>query len=254
MQVSVLASGSKGNSVFIEIDGVNILIDAGISARRIKKELAALSVDVSELAAIFITHEHRDHISGLVTLLRQYNLPVYSRKETFQAMYCLKDLPEGCCHAIGSSLRLGGITVKAFNISHDAADPVGYMVEGSEKCTVATDLGFVTSNVQEAMENSDILVLEANHDPDMLKRGSYPRVLQQRILGSRGHLSNSEAAWALARLKHKPQQVLLAHLSEQNNKPELARDTIQTILDKQGECAGICFQLASQTECVSSQI
>ena len=145
MQVSVLASGSKGNSIFIEMDGTRVLVDAGISARRIRKSLEELAVDVSSLDGIFITHEHRDHIGGLRTLSRQYHLPIYTRQDTFQSMYCVDELPADCFHEVGDGLQLGRVRIQPFNIPHDAADPVGYMLLGSSKCTVATDLGFVTS-------------------------------------------------------------------------------------------------------------
>jgi len=255
MQVSVLASGSKGNSIFIELDGTRVLVDAGISARRIKKSLAELQVDVSTLDGIFITHEHRDHINGLRTLSRQYHLPIYTREDTFRSMYCAAEVPEECFHEVGDGLRLGKVRIQAFNIPHDAADPVGYVLSGSRKCTVATDLGFVTSNVQAAMEQSDVLVLEANHDPELLRQGSYPWPLKQRILGNRGHLSNSDAAWALARLKRRPRQVLLAHLSAENNRPEVARDTVLDILRQQGiQDAASRLLITSQEERVSYQI
>ena len=234
MQVSVLASGSKGNATFIEMDGTRILVDAGISARRIKNALADISVDVASLDGIFITHEHRDHIGGLKTLSKQYHLPIFTRAATFRNMFCAKDIPADCFNEIGNGVQLGGLRIDAFNISHDAADPVGYAVKGSTKCTVATDLGFVTSNVQAAIEESELLVLEANHDSDMLRNGKYPWALKQRIMSNRGHLSNTDAAWTLARMKCKPDKVLLAHLSEENNKPETAIDTVLDILIKQG--------------------
>jgi phosphoribosyl 1,2-cyclic phosphodiesterase len=251
MRVSVLASGSKGNSIFVEMDGMRFLVDAGISARQIQKGLATLAVDIASINGVFITHEHRDHIKGLVTLSRKYHLPIFTRSDTFRSMYCVQDIPQECFHDIGDFLRIGSVSVGAFNLSHDAADPVGYTIEGSQKFTVATDLGFVTSSVQAAMESSDVLVLEANHDPDMLKNGSYPWPLKRRIMSNRGHLSNSDAAWALVRLKEKPPKVFLAHLSEKNNRPLLARDTVRDILTEQGMQTGIELQLASQEEIVS---
>jgi phosphoribosyl 1,2-cyclic phosphodiesterase len=254
MQVSVLASGSKGNSTFVEMDGMRVLIDAGISARRIRKSLDEINVNVADLDGIFLTHEHRDHISGLTTLSKQYHLPIFTRRDTFQSMYCVDTIPADCFNEIGAAMQLGSITIGAFNISHDAADPVGYTLQGNEgKCTVATDLGFVTSSVQEALDNSDVLVLEANHDPELLKNGSYPWALKQRILSNRGHLSNSDAAWALVRMQKKHTRVFLAHLSEENNRPEVARDTICDILEKQGDILGINIdiRLTRQNETVN---
>ena len=252
MQVSVLASGSKGNSTYIEMDGTRLLVDAGVSTRRIRQELAVLDVDIRTLDGIFITHEHRDHIKGLTTLSKQYHVPIFTRQQTFSSMYCVDTIPPECFQEIKDTVRLGRLSVEAFNIPHDAADPVGYRIRGSRCCTVATDLGFVTSSVQAAIEGADVLVLEANHDPELLQRGSYPWSLKQRILGNRGHLSNSDAAWALARMKQRPKQVLLAHLSEENNRPEVARDTVLDILQQQGiqDAAGRLL-LTSQEQRVS---
>ncbi len=254
MQVSVLASGSKGNSIFVEIGGTKLLVDAGISARRIKKSLGEIAVGVEELDGILITHEHRDHIGGLRTLSKQYGLPIYTREDTFRAMYCAAEIPTSCCRPIGSAFEIGQLSIEAFNISHDAADPVGYAICCRDlKCTIATDLGFVSSSVQAALDNSDLLVLEANHDPDLLRQGSYPWPLKQRILSNRGHLSNNDAAWALVRMKKKQTQVLLAHLSEENNRPAVAQATICDIIERQGCGLGdeLAIHLAKPNETVT---
>lgn len=234
MRVSVLASGSKGNAVYVEMDGARFLIDAGISATRIKKGLAARGVDAAELDGILITHEHRDHIAGLTTLSKWYHLPIFSRRATFEHMSCRTQLPADCLNPITDGLRVAGVQVTSFSISHDAADPVGYRITGSGCCTLATDLGFVTSSVQAAIEGADTLILEANHDPEVLRNGTYPWSLKRRILSNRGHLANADAAWALARMRKKPAQVFLAHLSEENNRPEIARQTVDDILRQQG--------------------
>lgn len=246
MQVVVLASGSKGNAVYVEIDGTKILIDAGISATRIKKRLAEEQVDVSSLDGILVTHEHRDHIAGLATLSKWYHLPIFSRLATIEHMSCRRQIPDECFHPIEGAFRLGGLTIDPFKIPHDAADPVGYRVMGSSNCTLATDLGFVTSSVQAAIEGADILILEANHDPEVLKHGDYPWPLKRRILSNRGHLANADAAWALVRMKKRPQHVFLAHLSEKNNTPQLAADTVGSILSRQG--VSLALTLAAQDE------
>ena len=232
MQVSVLASGSKGNATFVAIDGAKILVDAGISATRIKKALAAEGVEAADLDAVLLTHEHSDHIAGLRTLTKWYRLPIYSRAATLA--HLPREIPRALCHAVEGSFRLAGVQVLPFSVPHDAADPVGYRITGGQQVTTCTDLGFVTSTVQAALEGSDVLVLEANHDPAVLKEGRYPWPLKRRILGTRGHLANADAAWAIARLKRAPQQVFLAHLSAENNRPELARETVETILARQG--------------------
>ena len=249
MQVSVLASGSKGNAVYVEMDGVRLLIDAGISATRIKKALAAEGVDPASLDGVLVTHEHRDHVAGLVTLSKWYRLPIFTRRATIEHMGCRSSVPADCFHPIEETFCLSGLRVEAFHIPHDAADPVGYRICGSERCTLATDLGFVTSDVQAAIDGADVLVLEANHDPEVLRNGSYPWPLKRRILSNRGHLANSDAAWALVRMKKRPSKVFLAHLSEENNRPELARDTVQRILAGQGLEQEIL--LTSQTQAVS---
>ncbi|WP_196604505.1 MBL fold metallo-hydrolase [Pectinatus haikarae] len=254
MHVSVLASGSKGNTIFVEIDNTLLLIDAGISARRINKSLTDIGVDIRDICGVIITHEHRDHINGLPTLCKKYHLPVYSRAATFKAMYCLEKLPLDCLHPIKENFQVGGLSVDAFSISHDAADPVGYSIRSShEKCTVATDLGFVTSTVQEAIDESDVLVLEANHDQRMLREGAYPWALKQRIMGNKGHLSNDDAAWALVRMKKHNPYVFLAHMSEENNCPSVAKQTITEIIQRQGIKLGtdITIQLAKQNETVT---
>ncbi len=251
MRVSILASGSKGNAAFIEMDGRRLLVDVGIGVRRLKKGLASLAVVPESLDAVLITHEHSDHIRGLAALLRACPLPVYSRPATLRAL-ARAGLPPDCLHVVHDELTLGGVRVTAFSLSHDAADPVGYTIRGSRQCTVATDLGFVTGAVQSAIEGADALVLEANHDPALLRQGSYPWPLQQRILGNRGHLANSEAAWALARMKKRPAKVFLAHLSAENNRPELAGDTVRGILhDQRIPLADMDIALARQDEIVS---
>lgn len=254
MHVSVLASGSKGNSTFVEINNTRLLIDAGISARRVSKSLEQLGVDIKGLDGIIITHEHRDHISGLPMLCKKYGLPLYSREDTFKAMYCLKDLPLECINPIEQNFCIGGLSIDAFSTSHDAADSVGYSLHGKkEKCTLVTDLGFVTSTVQEAIDGSDVLILEANHDQKMLRSGSYPQSLKQRILGKFGHLSNNDAAWALARMKKNNPYVFLAHMSEENNCPSVMKETITQIIENQGIKPGrdLTLCLAKQNEMVS---
>lgn len=250
MQVTVLASGSKGNSVFVEMEGVKLLVDAGISTRRIKQELSQIGQDIAELDGVFITHEHSDHISGLATLAKKYHIPVFSRPDTFRAMSCYKDLPLDTVNPIVDQVRLGRVAVRAFGIPHDAADPVGYAVLGSSKCVVATDMGFVSSQLRQELEGARVLVLESNHDTDMLKNGSYPWPLKQRILSNRGHLSNTDAAWTIVHLKQRPQKVFLAHLSEKNNTPQLALETVNSILQQQGAGA-VEIHMTSQNSSVS---
>ncbi|MBQ9377152.1 MAG: MBL fold metallo-hydrolase [Schwartzia sp.] len=247
MRVSVLASGSKGNATFVEMDGVRVLIDAGISARRIAQGLSALSVPLSALDAILVTHEHSDHIAGLRTLLKRTTAPLYARPGTLRALP--EELPGERLCALHDMTEIGPVRVSAFSIPHDAADPVGYVLSGSGRCVVATDIGHVTEEVRGAVEGADILVLEANHDVTMLRKGPYPWPLKQRILGARGHLANDEAARTLARLRRPPKRVFLAHLSETNNLPELAEQTVRGILAAGGRSC-LELTLARQDEMV----
>ena len=252
MRLSVLASGSKGNAVLVEMDGTRLLVDVGIGLRRLKACLTALGLSLDALDGVLLTHEHRDHVAGLGALLREVPLPVYSRPGTIAALPQRELLPSACLHPFRGDMTLGAVQVAPFPLSHDAAEPVGYRVRGSRTCTVATDLGFVTGAVQDAIEGTDVLVLEANHDPATLRQGRYPWPLKQRILSNRGHLSNLDAAWTLARMKKRPAQVFLAHLSEENNRPAPAKETVQDILRRQGvELSGIAIALATQQEMVS---
>ena len=233
LRVAMLASGSKGNAAYIELDGTRLLIDAGISARRITRSLADLGVDAASLDGVFITHEHSDHIKGLPTLLKQYHLPLFAPPATLRAIRESLAVPEDTFTPLTGNVMLGAVSVKSFSTLHDAVSPVGYAVCGSEKCALATDLGFLTNDVMTAIEGADALILEANHDRELLQRGSYPWHLKQRILSNRGHLSNSAAAWALVRLKKRPRAVFLAHMSQENNRPELVEETVRTILAQQ---------------------
>jgi len=244
MQVHVLASGSTGNAILLDFKHTKILVDAGISTRRIKNSLAELGTCIEELDGVFITHEHRDHVSGLATMTKKYNVPVYASMNTWRAMSCRELIPPSCCNVLPESLDIGQVKIEPFSISHDAADPVGFsFYNESIKCSVVTDLGFVTESVKKAIALSDVLVLESNHDIDMLEKGAYPWHLKRRIMSNRGHLSNFDAGWTLARLEKKPtMQVFLAHMSQKNNDPELAMDTVSSILTEQG------YKLGSEIE------
>ena len=233
MQVSILGSGSKGNSVYVELDGVRLLIDAGISASRIVKALRTSGVQPQDIDAVLITHEHIDHVRGLKTLAKQYHLPILATKGTLSGIEGASAFQTEM-QTISGDFTVNGVTVRSFPISHDAAEPCGFRITGSACCTIATDLGVVTDAVQDAMEGADVLVLEANHDADLLRQGGYPWPLKRRILSNRGHLANGDAAWALTRMKKPPRKVYLAHLSEENNRPVLARDTVTSILASRG--------------------
>lgn len=232
MEIHILASGSTGNAAFLRFGDTGILIDAGISARRIEKGLAEVGFHAGDLSAVLITHEHNDHIRGLDVLIRRHQIPVYTRGRTWENIPCRKDLPGHCCRNIEKEFSIHQVGVSTVDISHDAADPIGFVFHHEEKkIVIATDIGVVTPAVENALEMADAAVLEANHDLDMLQNGPYPRFLKQRILSSHGHLSNLSAARLLSRIKHPMgMQVFLAHLSQQNNHPDLAERTVQEFL------------------------
>lgn len=232
MQLHILASGSTGNAVFIELGGRKLLIDAGISNRRIEKGLAAVGIQVDTLDGVLITHEHSDHIKGLEVLTKRHHVPIFARPATWSAIPGRDKIPRELRRELGNSLDLGDLKIELFPISHDAADPVGYcFYYKNSKWVLATDLGIVTRGVAEALAYADVAILESNHDLEMLTTGPYPAFLKKRIKGKQGHLSNHDAGQLLARIpRAKAMQVFLAHLSQQNNLPSLAVQTVSEVL------------------------
>lgn len=251
--VIMLASGSKGNASLISCSGGNFLVDVGISCRMLTSRLKNTGCLPEDIDGVFITHEHTDHIKGLAGFLKKYQVPVYSSEKTWRAILAKDNtIDRRFCRIMGAGLQCGGVTVASFSIPHDAADPHGYTFScGGSKCTYLTDTGFVTAAAREAAEGADTLILEANHDVEMLKNGIYPPALKQRILSTRGHLSNDSAGWMLAQLKKIPEHVILAHLSQDNNRPQLARDTVSNILDSSGKLRGTKIFIASQDHVVT---
>ena len=249
--VSMLASGSKGNAAYIRCGKTNILIDAGISCRRIEQGLKRYGCALGDLDAVFITHEHSDHVNGLTTLLKRTDMPVYTTAETWQAIGRKVEGFQDRFVRLTRRVGLKDIQVIPFAISHDAVRPVGYTVcHGESKITLATDLGCVSPDVAAAAAYADILILEANHDEGMVRNGSYPYPLQQRILGRWGHLSNKTAAGFLSSLPRRGMiKVLLAHRSEHNNTPALTVQTMRDVLTSHGLVIGqdILLRLASAT-------
>lgn len=238
MEVSVLASGSTGNAVCIRTGETRILIDGGISTRAITRKLADIDMDVRMLDAVLITHEHHDHTKGLVTFGKKYDVPIYARYDAWRAMPTVaKAVPQQNRRILRESLEIGQCKVEVFDTSHDAADPVGFSIFSEDKkFSLATDLGCVSSRVKTALRASDFLVFESNHDVEMLKQGSYPAYLKRRILSSQGHLSNEEAGHILADVARDKAhtQIMLAHLSRENNQPQLAKTTVEKILENAG--------------------
>lgn len=252
-KVAMLASGSKGNAALIKAGEEYFLIDMGLSCRELTNRLKKVGVSPEQLKAIFITHEHSDHIKGLETFTKKYTVPLYSSDNTWRAIVnCLKNIKRDNLYTMRGEITLGEVKISSFIIPHDANDPHGYYFTSpnGEKCTYLTDTGFVTDVVQKAVEGADILILESNHDVEMLKNGSYPYELKRRILSTLGHLSNESAGNLLAELDCLPKQIVLAHLSQENNRPELALNTVKKILAKHGKRGN--FLVASQDEVVGN--
>ena len=232
-KVTMLASGSKGNSALISTGKQNFLVDMGISCRMLTSRLKEIGFNVEDLDGVLITHEHTDHVNGLTTFTKKYSVPIYSSELTWRAILSKQpNILRHNCRIIGGALRCGEVEINSFEIPHDAVDPHGYVFKcNGSKCAYITDTGFVTPAVRQAAEDADTIILEANHDVEMLKNGIYPPHLKQRILSTRGHLSNESAGWLLANLPRLPKNIILAHLSQENNLPRLALDTVRNILD-----------------------
>ena len=234
MNLCSIASGSSGNCIYTGTDKTGILIDAGISAKRIEQGLAAIDRSLKDIKGIFISHEHSDHIQGIGVLSRRYQIPIYGTKGTLDAIRQCKSLgniDEDLYHEIEADeeIWVDDLTVKPFAISHDAAQPVAYRVESDGKsAAVATDLGIYDEKIIDRLQKLDVLLLESNHDIHMLQVGGYPFPLKQRIFGDRGHLSNESAGKLLCELLHDDlKAVFLGHLSKENNYEELAFETVK---------------------------
>lgn len=239
MRYSVLASGSTGNSFFIGTEEIRLLVDVGLTTKRIEALIREVGEDPAQLNGILITHEHVDHIRGLSVLARRYQLPIYCNQATWKAICkSVKDLDEHHVNIFetGERHQLGDLHVESFGISHDAAEPMGFtFAHKGKKISYVTDLGYVSERIKESIFNSDVLIMEANHDVEMLRMGRYPWSLKRRILGDSGHLSNEACADALLDVIGKAtRQVYLAHLSKENNMIDLANMTVRQILGEAG--------------------
>jgi phosphoribosyl 1,2-cyclic phosphodiesterase len=270
MRMTVLASGSKGNSTLVSSSRTRILVDAGLSCRELMKRMQMANEDPAAIDALLITHEHQDHVQGVAVLARKLGVPVYftqathrawmrwmmpQKRLTYAAWLALRQQPpsveeapaekiavektEDPCSlpgveyfSAGSGFSIGDIVVTPFTIPHDAADPVGFVFEADGvRMAIATDLGYMPPNVKMAIRNCDVLMLESNHDLEMLRDGPYPWSVKQRVMSRVGHLSNEAASDFLEKnYDGNASYVVLAHLSESNNLPELARVTAERAL------------------------
>ena len=233
-----LFSGSSGNSIFISSGGTKLLVDAGVSAKRLEHGLSNIGEDASELSAIFVTHEHADHIKGVRVLASRYNIPVFADGRVIESMRSTGDITDAMqAESVSSGAELGGIEVVPFENSHDSVACLGYRFNlcGERSVSVCTDTGYITDAARESIKGSDLVFLESNHEIRMLQNGSYPYNLKIRILSDRGHLSN-EACSVFARelLENGTTRIVLAHLSRDNNHPDIARQTTLAALNAAG--------------------
>jgi len=258
MKFCVLGSGSRGNATYLASGSTSILIDAGMSGIELQKRLAAIGVELSAIDAILVTHEHNDHIQSVGVLSRRVKIPVYANTATFTAasrtvnkLYSYKEFETG------SPFHCRNLEIHPFSISHDTEDPVGFRIsDGDFSFGYCTDTGKVSRLMLHRLASCQALVLESNHDVEMLQNGTYPPYLKQRIRSSQGHLDNAEAATFLQDLTHeKLEHVVLAHLSEENNHPEIAFQAAVKALhnNPHGRETAVRISVASQ-DCVGELV
>lgn len=241
-----LFSGSSGNSYFIGARSGGVLIDAGRSARQLDGMLKVCGIDPLAIQAVLVTHEHSDHISGVRVFAKKYGLPVYGSAGTLAA---IENTVEGAdLRDIGHGVTLAGMEIQAFPVSHDCAQPTGYRVhtaDGRNFC-LATDLGYLSDEVKAALQGCDMVVIESNHDVELLRNGPYPYPLKRRILSDKGHLSNAVCASFLPELvKSGVRRFMLGHLSRENNRPQIALTAAENELNKAGFVRDVDYQLAA---------
>jgi len=237
MQVCVLASGSGGNAIYVQKGATRVLVDAGLAGREIDKRLRSIGVDVPKLMGIVVSHEHSDHISGVGILARKVQCPVWLTRGTFDAARSrFKGRERIRFFDNDQAFSIGDLSFQPFVISHDASDPVNFVVDdGQSRLGIATDMGVVSKLAFERLSTSDMVILESNYDREMLMTGPYPWSVKQRIQGSRGHLENTAASETLGRLIDGGlEQVVLAHLSEENNRRELALSASESVIASRG--------------------
>ncbi|WP_156289904.1 MBL fold metallo-hydrolase [Oceanobacillus salinisoli] len=239
LRFSVLASGSTGNAFYIESEQQKLLVDAGLSGKKLTNLFEKIQIDPQELSGVLVTHEHSDHIKGLGIFARKYNLPIYANEKTWKAM-------DGAIGKISVDQKFlfnmeevktfGDLDVESFGVSHDAAEPMFYTFRHKgKKVALVTDLGYVSERIKKIVEDADAYVFEANHDVEMLRMGRYPWSVKRRILGDSGHVSNEDCALALTDIiSNRTKRIYLAHLSVDNNMKDLARMSVNNVLKERG--------------------
>jgi phosphoribosyl 1,2-cyclic phosphodiesterase len=234
LAVCVLASGSRGNAIYISDGATAILVDAGLSGTEIKRRLKSRGLNPKDLDAILVTHEHSDHIQAVGVLSRQLKLPIYLSHKIKKKAPIGNSVHEIRTFQCGATFQINNLVVHPFAVSHDAANPVGFTIgQNGRRIGLATDLGTITPLVKENLKDCHLLIIEANHDPDMLVNGPYPWPLKKRIQSSKGHLSNKQSKNLLMALQHsRLEHVILTHLSETNNAPKKALDEVSKALTR----------------------
>ncbi len=224
MEFTTIASGSSGNCIYIKGGNTTLLIDVGCAMKHVCASLHELGSSIEDIDAILVTHEHSDHINMVAQLSKKYHIPVYASELTWESLPFYDDYFRWERHIFDYGMEIGDIGLDFFRLSHDAVQPVGLLLEhNGHQVGIATDTGMVTPSMYRKLSNVDGLVFEANHDTAMLQHGTYPLFLKQRVSSDKGHLSNAQAAEALAKLAGpKTKHIILAHLSEKNNMPQLA--------------------------------
>lgn len=258
MKLLSIASGSSGNCIYVGDESTHLLFDAGISGKRIEAGLNTIGVSAANLDGIFVTHEHIDHISGLGVIARRYGVPIYATQGTMDGILNTKSVgkidPE-LLHVIDKeqTVEIGNLVVDPMAISHDALEPVAYRIYGDDKrIGIITDLGYYTDDIVDGLQDMDALFVEANHDENMLQVGPYPYTLKQRILGKRGHLSNETSGRLLSKLLNdRLKYIVLGHLSNENNLPELAFEAVRleiTMSDNRYRAEDFHIMVAKRSE------
>lgn len=237
LKVSVLASGSSGNVTYVETPKEKILVDAGLSGKKINELMLSIGRSLNDIDALFVTHEHIDHIKGVGVLARKYKIPVYANKETWDIMskkIGKVDLIQKEELQPNKTLTLGDMDIETFNVSHDAVNPQFYQIHHNNKSfAIVTDTGYISERLEGTLKNANGYLIETNHDINMLEMGSYGWALKQRILGDKGHLSNEDGAMAaIDLLGNNTKQIYLGHLSKENNQKSLARLTVEQLMQQ----------------------
>lgn len=230
MRVSILGSGSRGNSIFLETDSIKLLIDVGFSGKKMEELLKSIGENIEEIDGILITHEHGDHIQGAGIISRKYNIPIYITKESYESCSLkIGKLSDGNLRLLEGEINFKETKVIPFNVMHDAERTIGFRIEESSgsKIGIATDLGYIDNTVREAFKEVNVMIIESNYDYHKLMECGYPWDLKARVKGRNGHLSNNDCARFVREMSHKNlKKVFLAHISKDSNDPKIALDTV----------------------------